>query len=44
MEGKPHQFSSEHLLVDNGHLHEQMLQIFGEIFQAKYRVPMPMID
>lgn len=44
MTGKPHQWGSEHLLVDNGHLHEPMLQIFGEIFQAKYRVPMPMIE
>jgi myo-inositol-1(or 4)-monophosphatase len=41
MEGQPHQFSSAHLLVDNGHLHEPMLQIFGEVFQGKFRVPMP---
>ena len=41
MEGKPHQFSSPHLLVDNGHLHEPMLQIFGEVFQGNFRVPMP---
>jgi myo-inositol-1(or 4)-monophosphatase len=43
MEGKPHQFSLAHLLVDNGHIHEQMLQIFGEVFQGNYRVPMPAI-
>jgi myo-inositol-1(or 4)-monophosphatase len=44
MEGKAHQFSATHLLVDNGHLHEQLVQIFGEVFQGKYRVPMRAIE
>ncbi len=44
MEGKPHQFSAPHLLVDNGFLHDQILQLFGEVFQGKYRVPLPMIS
>ena len=43
MEGKPHRFGAPHLLVDNGHIHDQVVQIFGEVFQGRYRVPMPMI-
>jgi myo-inositol-1(or 4)-monophosphatase len=41
MEGKPHCFSAAHLLIDNGHIHDQMLQIFGEVFRGEYRVPLP---
>src|SRR5436190_1916424 len=44
MGGAPHRLtSSEHVLVDNGALHEQVLGIFGEIFRGQFRVPMPQI-
>jgi len=43
MGGAPHRLTSEHVLVDNGALHEQTLGIFGEIFHGKFRVPMPQI-
>jgi myo-inositol-1(or 4)-monophosphatase len=43
MQGAPHQFTSPHLLADNGHLHDQILEIFGEVFAGNYRVPMPAI-
>ncbi len=42
MHGAPHQWSSKHLLADNGHLHGQMVQIFEEIFAGRYRMPLPM--
>jgi myo-inositol-1(or 4)-monophosphatase len=34
---------SEHILADNGTLHDEVLGIFGEIFQGKLRVPLPEI-
>jgi myo-inositol-1(or 4)-monophosphatase len=42
MNGAAHRWTSKHLLVDNGHLHDQMVEIFGEIFAGKFRVPLPM--
>ena len=44
MRGRPHRFGAPHLLVDNGHIHDPMLQIFDEVFQGKFRVPMPAIQ
>jgi len=41
MHGQPHGWNSKHLLTDNGHLHEPMIQIFDEIFAGKYRMPLP---
>ena len=34
---------SDHLLADNGHLHDEVLAIFGEIFAGQLRVAMPSI-
>ena len=36
--------SSEHLLADNGALHEQVLTLFGEIFRGRFREPIPQIS
>jgi myo-inositol-1(or 4)-monophosphatase len=44
MRGQAHKFGAPHLLADNGHLHSQILEIFGEIFDGRYRVPMPVIS
>jgi myo-inositol-1(or 4)-monophosphatase len=44
MEGKAHSLTSPHLLADNGHLHEQILEIFAEVFEGRYRVPLPVIS
>jgi len=45
MNGAPHSITaSEHLLADNGALHEQALEIFGEIFRGQFRVPVPRIS
>jgi myo-inositol-1(or 4)-monophosphatase len=41
--GKPHDFASPHLLADNGHLHQQIVEIFSEVFAGRYRVPLPLI-
>jgi hypothetical protein len=44
MHGAPHSITaSEHLLADNGALHGQALEIFGEIFRGQFRVPIPQI-
>ena len=44
MLGQPHRFSSPHLLVDNGHVHDQMVEIFSEVFRGQYRVPLMQIQ
>jgi myo-inositol-1(or 4)-monophosphatase len=44
MRGHRHEFSAPHLLADNGHLHEQILEIFAEVFEGRYRVPLPVIS
>lgn len=44
MHGKPHDFSSHHLLVSNGAIHDQVLGLFAEVFEEKYRVRMPQIS
>jgi hypothetical protein len=43
MKGAPHTLQSPHLLAGNGHLHEQALVLFAEVFQGQFRVPMPQI-
>jgi myo-inositol-1(or 4)-monophosphatase len=43
MNGAAHQLKSPHLLVDNGIIHQEILEIFGEIFRGQYRFPMPAI-
>ncbi len=44
MKGKPHQVRDPHLLVDNGLIHGEMLELFAEIFRGEYRFPMPVIS
>ena len=41
MPSEPQQLRGPDLLVDNGHIHDQILQLFAEIFEGKYRVPLP---
>jgi len=44
MRGVAHTLTgSEHLVADNGALHGQILEIFGEIFRGEFRVSMPSI-
>jgi hypothetical protein len=44
MNGGPHSVpTSPHVLADNGHLHAQVLELFGEVFRGPYRVPIPHI-
>ncbi len=44
MRGAPHSVTaSEHLLADNGLLHEPVLELFGEIFRGHFREPIPVI-
>lgn len=44
MRGAAHTVTgSEHLLADNGILHEEVLQIFQEIFRGEFRQTMPSI-
>jgi len=42
MKGGAHTVTgSEHLLADNGLLHDQVLELFGEVFRGEVRQPMP---
>jgi myo-inositol-1(or 4)-monophosphatase len=43
MRGVPHDMKSAHLLVDNGAIHKEILELFQEIFGGHYRFPMPPI-
>jgi myo-inositol-1(or 4)-monophosphatase len=43
MRGAPASMHGPTLLADNGHVHEETLQLFGEIFRGEYRHPMPVI-
>lgn len=43
MKGNPMQLLGPHLLADNGHIHEEILNLFGEIFRSEYRFPMPQV-
>jgi myo-inositol-1(or 4)-monophosphatase len=44
MYGEPMALHGPQLLADNGALHDAMLGIFGEVFRAQYRHPMPVIE
>ena len=45
MRGAVHSVTaSDHLLAGNGHLHDETLQLFAEIFQGQFRVAMPTIE
>jgi len=41
MNGAPHNLTGPHLLTDNGAIHQEVLELFGEIFGGRYRVPIP---
>ena len=43
MRGAPASVQGPHLLAGNGALHEEMVQLFDEIFNGKYRYPIPEI-
>ncbi len=43
MRGAPSSVQGPHLLADNGGLHQEMLQLFEEIFHGNYRYPIPVI-
>lgn len=41
MQGEPLDLYGRYLLVDNGLIHDETLQLFGEIFAGRYRHEMP---
>jgi len=44
MRGSKHSVTdSEHVLADNGALHDQVLAAFGDIFKGNLRMPLPEI-
>lgn len=44
MNGGPRQLRGKHILADNGLIHEEMLQNFGDIFAGRFRYPLPQIQ
>lgn len=44
MNGAPHSLGSAHILADNGLVHEEVLQLFGEIFRGEFRAPVPVVS
>src|SRR5712692_5258549 len=43
MKGAPCRLNGEHLLTDNGAIHQETLELFAEIFRGQFRVPIPAI-
>jgi myo-inositol-1(or 4)-monophosphatase len=41
MKGEPLSLYGPHLLADNGHIHQETLSIFSEIFEGRFRHEMP---
>jgi myo-inositol-1(or 4)-monophosphatase len=41
--GAPHRLDCPHLLADNGTIHEEVLNLFREVAQGRYRVPLPQV-
>lgn len=44
MDGAPQEIPGPHLLTDNGAIHNEILDLFGEIFKGRFRVPIPVIS
>jgi myo-inositol-1(or 4)-monophosphatase len=43
MHGEPHQLRGPDLLVDNGLIHAEILELFSEVFRGEYRVPIAQV-
>ena len=41
MRGKPASLHGPHLLADNGCIHEEIVEMFGEVFAGKHRLSLP---
>lgn len=44
MHGGPVRVRGPHLLTDNGRIHDEMLEVFGEVFRREYRYALPAIE
>jgi myo-inositol-1(or 4)-monophosphatase len=43
MHGGPATLKSPHVMADNGRVHEELLELFREIFAGRFRTPLPTI-
>jgi myo-inositol-1(or 4)-monophosphatase len=43
MKGGSVSLRGPHLLADNGLVHQQIVDLFGEVFRGEYRHPIPVI-
>src|SRR6266568_6657669 len=43
MSGALHTMQSPHVLTDNSAIHQETLELFAEVFEGRFRVPMPVI-
>ena len=44
MLGAPLNLNGPHILATNGAIHDEMIQVFGEVAAGRYRVPLPEFD
>lgn len=44
MRGGPVDVHGAHVLADNGLVHDEVLELFGEVFAGRYRTPLPWPD
>jgi myo-inositol-1(or 4)-monophosphatase len=43
MRGGPASLAGVHVAADNGRIHDELIGLFGEVFNKQYRVPLPQI-
>ena len=41
MRGQPYELGGVELLATNGHVHSELVELFEEVFQGRYRAPLP---
>jgi myo-inositol-1(or 4)-monophosphatase len=43
MKGEAHRLTGPHLLSDNGAIHQEIVDLFGDVFRGQFRFPIPVI-
>jgi len=44
MRGQPSRVDGPHILATNSAIHGQVLELFGEVFEGRYRIPLPQVS
>jgi hypothetical protein len=44
MKGGPAELRGRHIAVSNAHIHQPLLELFGEVFAGQYRFALPQVN